>query len=93
MYLGDFVEVSDESSRSGFSMGQVVELYQDAAVSQTAHGLACCNNGFDLPATMLLRGLDVAGGAAVPGCSGEPADLHVLVHSVLQHDECGPAPR
>lgn len=46
VYLGDFVEVSDESSRSGFSMGQVVELYQDAAVSLTAHGLTCCcNNG------------------------------------------------
>ncbi len=33
VYVGDYVEVTDESSYSGSSLGEVVELYQDPAVS------------------------------------------------------------
>lgn len=36
VYVGDFVKVDDETSRSGYSVGQVAELYQDAAVGAAA---------------------------------------------------------
>lgn len=36
VYVGDYVLVTDESSRAGSSLGEVVELYQDPAVGTLA---------------------------------------------------------
>ena len=44
VFVGDFIRVDDDSSRSGYSVGQVAELYQDAAVGGTTSCVALCDS-------------------------------------------------